>query len=98
MIIIRKKVDSFSPPIILISKIFDRLFDQLLGPTLPPAHHPKKPFKQEYLEFLKKIEIEYDEKMYLIGMRINITPPGFIVRVYDICYNHDSLQLREYLL
>jgi len=26
------------------------------------AHHLKKTFKQEYLEFLKKFEIEYDEK------------------------------------
>ncbi len=25
-------------------------------------HHQKKTFKQEYLEFLKKFEIEYDEK------------------------------------
>jgi hypothetical protein len=26
------------------------------------AHHAQKNFKQEYLEFLKKFEIEYDEK------------------------------------
>jgi REP element-mobilizing transposase RayT len=26
------------------------------------AHHAQKTFKQEYLEFLKKFEIEYDEK------------------------------------
>jgi putative transposase len=26
------------------------------------AHHVQKTFKQEYLEFLKKFEIEYDEK------------------------------------
>ena len=27
-----------------------------------PQHHKKKTFKNEYLEFLKKFEIEYDEK------------------------------------
>ena len=27
-----------------------------------PEHHKKKSFKQEYLEFLEKFEIEYDEK------------------------------------
>jgi len=27
-----------------------------------PEHHKKKPFKQEYLEFLNRFEIEYDEK------------------------------------
>jgi hypothetical protein len=25
-------------------------------------HHRKKTFKEEYLEFLKKFEIEYDER------------------------------------
>jgi hypothetical protein len=25
-------------------------------------HHQRKTFKQEYLEFLKKFEIDYDEK------------------------------------
>ncbi len=25
-------------------------------------HHKKKTFKQEYIEFLKKYEIEYDER------------------------------------
>lgn len=27
-----------------------------------PEHHKKKTFKQEYIEFLQKFEIEYDEK------------------------------------
>lgn len=27
-----------------------------------PAHHQKRTFKEEYLAFLKKFEIEYDEK------------------------------------
>ena len=27
-----------------------------------PAHHKKKTFKEEYLGFLEKYEIEYDEK------------------------------------
>lgn len=27
-----------------------------------PQHHRKKTFKQEYIEFLEKFEIEYDEK------------------------------------
>ncbi len=27
-----------------------------------PEHHKKKTFRQEYLEFLEKFEIEYDEK------------------------------------
>jgi putative transposase len=27
-----------------------------------PQHHKKKTFKQEYIEFLEKFEIEYDEK------------------------------------
>jgi REP element-mobilizing transposase RayT len=27
-----------------------------------PQHHKKNTFKNEYLEFLKKFEIEYDEK------------------------------------
>ena len=31
------------------------------------AHHRQKTFKQEYLEFLKKFEIEYDEK-YLFDL------------------------------
>ena len=27
-----------------------------------PEHHKKKTFKQEYIEFLQKFEVEYDEK------------------------------------
>src|ERR1035437_6436495 len=27
-----------------------------------PEHHKKKTFKQEYIEFLQKFEIEYDDK------------------------------------
>ncbi|MBP8967278.1 MAG: transposase, partial [Paludibacteraceae bacterium] len=27
-----------------------------------PKHHRKKTFKEEYMEFLRKFEIEYDEK------------------------------------
>ena len=27
-----------------------------------PAHHQKKSFKQEYIEFLDKYEIEYEDK------------------------------------
>jgi putative transposase len=27
-----------------------------------PVHHKKKTFRQEYIEFLKKFEVEYDEK------------------------------------
>jgi hypothetical protein len=27
-----------------------------------PEHHKKQTFKEEYLDFLKKFEVEYDEK------------------------------------
>jgi hypothetical protein len=27
-----------------------------------PEHHKKRTFKEEYITFLKKFEIEYDEK------------------------------------
>jgi putative transposase len=36
-----------------------RVYDYILNQE---KHHQKKTFKQEYIEFLKKFEIEYDEK------------------------------------
>jgi len=38
-----------------IGKVFDYIFKQEI-------HHQKKTFKQEYLQFLKKFDIENDEK------------------------------------
>ena len=38
-----------------IGKVYDYILNQ-------EKHHQKKTFKQEYIEFLKKFEIEYDEK------------------------------------
>lgn len=38
-----------------IGKVYEYIFNQ-------EKHHQKKTFKQEYIEFLKKFEIEYDEK------------------------------------
>ena len=37
------------------SKVYDYILNQ-------EQHHKKKTFKQEYLQFLKKFEVEYDEK------------------------------------
>ena len=36
-----------------------RVYDYILNQE---KHHQKKSFKQEYIEFLKKFEIEYEEK------------------------------------
>ena len=36
-----------------------RVYDYILNQEM---HHKKKTFKQEYLQFLKKFEVEYDEK------------------------------------
>ena len=38
-----------------ISKIYDYILNQ-------EKHHKKKNFKEEYLQFLKKFEVEYDEE------------------------------------
>ena len=38
-----------------IGKVYDYILNQ-------EKHHKKKTFKQEYLDFLKKFEIEFDEK------------------------------------
>ena len=38
-----------------IGKVYDYILHQ-------EQHHKKKTFKQEYLQFLKKFEVEYDEK------------------------------------
>jgi len=38
-----------------IQKVYDYILNQ-------EAHHKKKTFKQEYHQFLKKFEVEYDEK------------------------------------
>jgi putative transposase len=38
-----------------IAKVYDYILEQV-------KHHKKKTFKQEYLGFLKKFEVEYDEK------------------------------------
>ena len=38
-----------------IGKVYDYILNQEM-------HHKKKTFKQEYLQFLKKFEAEYDEK------------------------------------
>lgn len=38
-----------------IGKVYDYILDQ-------EKHHKKKTFKQEYLQFLKKFAIEYDER------------------------------------
>ena len=38
-----------------IGKVYDYVLNQ-------EQHHKKKTFKQEYLQFLKKFEVEYDEK------------------------------------
>ncbi|MBC7873952.1 MAG: IS200/IS605 family transposase [Ferruginibacter sp.] len=38
-----------------IGKVYDYIFNQ-------EKHHQKKTFKQEYLHFLKRFEVEYDEK------------------------------------
>ena len=38
-----------------IGKVYDYILNQ-------ENHHKKKTFKQEYLQFLKKFEVEYDEK------------------------------------
>ena len=38
-----------------IGKVYDYILNQ-------EEHHKKKTFKQEYLQFLKKFEVEYDEK------------------------------------
>ena len=38
-----------------IGKVYDYILNQEM-------HHKKKTFKQEYLQFLKKFEVEYDEK------------------------------------
>jgi putative transposase len=38
-----------------IGKVYDYILNQ-------EKHHAKKTFKQEYLSFLKKFEVEHDEK------------------------------------
>jgi putative transposase len=38
-----------------IGKVYDYILNQEI-------HHKKKTFRQEYLQFLKKFEVEYDEK------------------------------------
>ena len=38
-----------------IGKVYDYILNQ-------EKHHKKKTFKQEYLDFLKKFEVEFDEK------------------------------------
>lgn len=38
-----------------IEKVYEYILNQ-------EKHHQKKTFKQEYIEFLKKFEVEYDEK------------------------------------
>ncbi len=38
-----------------INKVYDYILNQ-------ESHHKKKTFKQEYVEFLKKFNVEYDEK------------------------------------
>ena len=38
-----------------INKVYDYILNQ-------EKHHKKKTFKQEYLDFLKSFEVEYDEK------------------------------------
>ncbi|MBK7561787.1 MAG: IS200/IS605 family transposase [Chitinophagaceae bacterium] len=38
-----------------IGKVYDYILNQ-------EKHHKKKTFKQEYLDFLKKFEVDYDEK------------------------------------
>ncbi len=35
------------------------MYDYILNQEM---HHKKKTFKEEYLEFLKKFEVTYDEK------------------------------------
>jgi len=46
---------SFSYSYSQIGKVYQYILKQ-------EAHHAQKTFKQEYLESLKKFEIEYDEK------------------------------------
>lgn len=47
-----------------------------------PEHHKKKTFKEEYLEFLKKFEVSYEEKYLFNWVGIGATPtePGSISR------------------
>ena len=44
-----------------IGKVYDYILNQ-------EKHHKKKTFKEEYIGFLKKFEIKYDEKYFLSGM------------------------------
>ena len=46
---------AFSYSLSHISKVYDYILNQ-------EKHHKKKTFKLEYLDFLKKFEVEFDEK------------------------------------
>lgn len=54
-------------------------------------HHRKKTFKEEYLDFLKKFEIKYDEKYVFSRMKQrndnHVTPSGLSGVVF-LSYNH----------
>jgi REP element-mobilizing transposase RayT len=41
---------------------------------IQPEHHKKKTFKEEYLEFLKKFEIPYEEKYLFNWIEMGSTP------------------------
>ncbi len=43
----------------------DKVYQYILNQE---NHHKKKTFKQEYLEFLKKFDVKYDENICFIGM------------------------------
>ena len=45
--------------IFLFSFTYGNVYNYILNQQ---RHHKKKTFKQEYFEFLKKFEVEYDEK------------------------------------
>ena len=65
----------------------ERVYDYILNQE---EHHKKKTFKKEYLEFLKKFEVEYDEK-YLFEWYdsiISVTLRGLVLTSYHLSYNH----------
>ena len=41
--------------ILILKTVYDYILNQ-------EKHHKKRTFKEEYLEFLKKFEVEYDKK------------------------------------
>lgn len=52
-----------------IKNVYDYILNQ-------EVHHKTKTFREEYIELLKKFEIEYNEKYLFDWMEDNITPSG----------------------